>query len=180
MIFCSQNFFVDYQIRSHISNFIERKYEAQGREKTHLSSPSQQMAESRPESGSPDFCPSCCVQLSWFYLTQRSGKRRLKGTQGQDQVSLRERTTFSNWSAQRGTFFSQFFQRQREHFFPPISVCLSACQSMGAPFLNLHKGTFCVSSSPDSWVVPLSIRDWSKAARWNTEHLVIFDFQRDN
>lgn len=150
------------------------------------------MAESRPESGSPDSCPGCCVQLSWFYPTQRRSlqgkgdwralRDRSKSAGGKGQPSLtgllRGAPSFHSSSRDRGNI--SFPINQPRWYLSTISVCLPACLSMGAPFLNLHRGTFCVSSSPDSWVVPLSIRAWSKAARWNTEHLVIFDFQRDN
>lgn len=139
MIFRSQNFFVDYSIRSHFSNFIERKYETQGREKTHLSSPSQQMAESRPEFASPDSCPGCCVQLSWFYLTQRCSlqgkgdwralRKRTKSARRKGQLSLiglpRGTPSFHSSSRDRGNISSQWISPD-DTFLQFLSVCLSA------------------------------------------------------
>ena len=137
---------------SHFSNFIKRKREAQGREKTYLSSPSQQMAESRPEFGSPDSCPGCCVQLSWFYLTQRCSlqgkgdwralRGRTKSAWRKGQLSLiglpRGAPSLHSSSRDRGNI--SFPVNQPKWYLSTISVCLSVCLSMGAPFLNLHKG----------------------------------------
>ena len=149
------------------------------------------MAESRPESGSPDSCPDCCVQLSWFYPTQRRSlqgkgdwralRDRTKSAWGKGQPSLtgllRGAPSFHSSSRDRGNI--SFPINQPRWYLSTISVCPPACLWEHL-FLICTEAPFVLAAALTPGVVPLSIRAWSKAARWNTEHLVIFDFQRDN